>query len=174
MLLQTRIKHIITMKRIAFILNFVLLLLAAASCGSGASGDSVASYSKEIRVDDPVTIRLFDAFSLKDGDQALEVAKKAISVSPKVDFDVQVVDAQTLCIIPKEPLAYNTTYKVSADFGKMAGVSGGKQTFEVTTLAPVLLFDYSKLTGYSGIDDRYQIELVVTSPESLDGKYLES
>ena len=41
------------MKRIAFILNFVLLLLAAASCGSGASGDSVASYSKEIRVDDP-------------------------------------------------------------------------------------------------------------------------
>lgn len=173
MLLQTRIKHIITMKRIAFILSFALLLLAAASCGSGASGDSVASYSKEIRVDDPVTIRLFDAFSLKDGDQALEVAKKAISVSPKVDFDVQVVDAQTLCIIPKEPLAYNTTYKVSADFGKMAGVSGGRQTFEVTTLAPVLLFDYSKLTGYSGIDDRYQIELVVTSPESLDGQYLE-
>ena len=45
MLLQTRIKHIITMKRITFILSFALLLLAAASCGSGASGDSVASYS---------------------------------------------------------------------------------------------------------------------------------
>ena len=52
-------------------------------------------------------------------------------------------------------------------------LSGSASCGQLFTLAPVLLFDYSKLTGYSGIDDRYQIELVVTSPESLDGKYLD-
>ena len=161
------------MKRILLALSFVLALSAAASCG-GNEGDSIASYSREIRVDDPVTVRLFDAFALKDCDQALETARKAVAISPKVDFDIQIVDPQTLCIVPKEPLEYNTTYKVTADFGRMAGVPGGKQTFEVTTLAPVLLFDYSKLTGYPDIDDRYQVQLEVTSPESLDGKYLES
>ena len=161
------------MKRITFVLSFVLGVLAVAGCASNAA-DSIASYSKEIRIDDPVTVRLYDAFTMKESDAAIEAAKKAITVSPKVDFDVQVVDPQTLCIVPKQPLEYNTTYKVTADFGKIAGVSGGKQTFEIKTLAPVLLFDYSKLTGYPDIDDRYQVTLEVSSPESLDGKYLES
>ena len=161
------------MKRITFVLSFVLGVLAVAGCASNAA-DSIASYSKEIRIDDPVTVRLYDAFTMKESDAAIEAAKKAITVSPKVDFDVQVVDPQTLCIVPKQPLEYNTTYKVTADFGKIAGVSGGKQTFEIKTLAPVLLFDYSKLTGYPDIDDCYQVTLEVSSPESLDGKYLES
>ncbi|MBR5100794.1 MAG: alpha-2-macroglobulin [Bacteroidales bacterium] len=161
------------MKRIAFVLSFVLAVIATAGC-VGNAGDSVASYSKEIRIDDPVTVRVFDAFTLKTDDQALETARKAVSISPKVDFDVQIVDPQTLCIVPKQALEYNTTYKVTADFGKMAGVSGGKQTLEVTTLAPVLLFDYSKLTGYPDSEDRYQINVEITSPESLDAKYLES
>ncbi|MBQ6073624.1 MAG: alpha-2-macroglobulin [Bacteroidales bacterium] len=161
------------MKRTVLALSFIAALLAAVSCGA-PSGDSIASYSREIRVEDPVTVRLYDAFSMKDVDQAAAAAKKAVSISPKVDFDVQIVDQQTVCIIPKEPLDYNTTYKVTADFGKLAGVSGGKQTFEVKTLAPVLLFDYSKLTGYPGIDDKFQIDLELSSPEALDGKYLES
>ena len=160
------------MKRILLALSFVLIALAAVSCDVNP-GDCVASYSKEIRIDDPVTVRLFDSFALKDNDQTLEAARKALSISPKVDFDVQIVDPQTFCIIPRQSLEYNTTYKITADFSKF-GVSGGKQTFEVTTLAPVLLFDYSKLTGYPGIDDRYQIEMEVSSPEKLDDKYLES
>ncbi|MBR1538703.1 MAG: alpha-2-macroglobulin [Bacteroidales bacterium] len=84
------------------------------------------------------------------------------------------MDPQTLCIVPKGQLDYNTTYKVTADFGSIAGHSSGKQTFEVKTLAPVLLFDYSKLTGYSGVDDRYHVDVEISSPEVLDGKYLES
>ena len=136
------------MKKIRFALTLALSVLAVLSCGG--SGDSVADITREIRVDDPVTVRLFDAFNLKDGDQTVAAAKKAIAITPKVDFDVQVVDGQTVCLIPTEPLEYNTTYKVTADFGKLAGTSCGKRTYEVKTLAPVLLFDYSKLTGYSG------------------------
>lgn len=79
------------MKRIAFVLSFVLGVLAVAGCASNAA-DSIASYSKEIRIDDPVTVRLYDAFTIKESDAAIEAAKKAITVSPKVDFDVQVVD----------------------------------------------------------------------------------
>ena len=161
------------MKRILFALNFVLAALAVAACGGGA-GESVESYSREIRVDDPVTIRLFDGFSLKDPAQVAESPQKYISISPKADFDLQVVDPQTVCIVPKQPLDYNTPYKVTVDAGAMAGRSSEKQTLEVKTLAPVILLDYSKLTGVTGIDDRYQIEVEITSPESLDGKYLES
>ena len=161
------------MKKILFALSLVLPLALLFSCGGGA-GESVAEISREIRVDDPVTVRLFDAFTLKDGEQTVAAAKKAVSITPKVDFDVQIVDQQTLCIVPKEPLDYNTTYKVTADFGSIAGTSSGKQTFEVKTLAPVLLFDYSKLTGYEGMDDRYHVDVEITSPEVLDGKYLES
>ena len=161
------------MKRILIALNFVLAVLAVVACGGGA-GESVESYSREIRVDDPVTIRLFDGFSLKDPAQVAETPQKYVSISPKADFDVQVVDPQTLCIVPKQPLEYNTPYKVTVDAGAMAGHSSAKQTLEVKTLAPVILLDYSKLTGVAGIDDRYQIDVEITSPESLDGKYLES
>ena len=154
------------------VLGFMMTALAVLSC-EGNPGDSVASYSKEIKVDDPVTVRLFDSFSLQDNDQTLESARKAISISPKVDYDIQIVDPQTFCIIPRERLEYNTTYKVTADLGKL-GHGGKKQTFEVKTLAPILLFDYSKLTGYPGVDDRYQITMEVTSPDVLEDKYLES
>jgi uncharacterized protein YfaS (alpha-2-macroglobulin family) len=161
------------MKRFLLALSFALAGLAAISCATSGN-ESIASFSKEIRIDDPVTLHLFDAFSMKDNDQTLEAARKAVSITPKVDFDVQVVDPQTLCLIPTQPLEYNTTYKITADVGKIAGVSGGRQTVEVKTLAPILLFDYSKLTGYPDIDDRYQIELQITSPDVLDGKYMES
>ena len=161
------------MKRIAFVLSLALTMFAVLSCGGGGA-ESVASYSNEIRVDDPMTVRLFDTFALKDDDQTVAAAKKAITVTPKIDFDVQIVDPQTISLVPKQPLDYNTEYKVTADFGAVAGKSAGKKTYTVKTLAPVLLFDYSKLTGYPGVDDRYHIDLEVTSPEVLDAKYLES
>ena len=163
------------MKRITSFLSLALTLFALAACGGGNAGvESVADISREIRVDDPVTVHLYDAFSMKDSEQAAEAAKKAISISPKVDFEVQVVDPQTLCIVPVAPLDYNTTYKVTADFGAIGGSSVGKKTYEVKTLAPVLLFDYSKLTGYPDMENRYHIDLEVSSSEPLDGKYLES
>ena len=163
------------MKRITLALSLVLPLLAVLSCGGGSGvSESVSGISREIRVDDPVTIHLYDAYSLKDAEQAAAAAKKSVSISPKVDFEVQVMDPQTLCIVPKEPLDYNTTYKVTADFGAIAGKPAGKQTFEVKTLAPVILFDYSKLTGHPGVEDRFHVDVEISSPESLDGKYLES
>ena len=161
------------MRRITLALSFILSLALFASCGGG-SNESVADISREIRIDDPVTVRLFEAYTLKDSDQTVEAAKKAISISPKVDFNVQVVDGHTLCIVPTQPLEYNTTYKVTADFGAIAGSRTGRQTYEVTTLAPVILFDYSKLTCYEDIEGRYHIDLEITSPEVLDDKYLES
>ncbi len=160
------------MKRILLALSFVLALSAVAACG-GATGESVESYSREIRVGDPITVHLFDAYSIHSQLSA-DLAKKAVSISPKVDFDVQVVDESTLCIVPKEPLEYNTTYKVTGDYGVLAGRSGGRQTIEVKTLAPVILLEYSKLTGYPNIDDLFQIAVEISSPEKLDPKYLES
>ena len=44
------------MKRIAFVLSLVLTMFAVLSCG-GSGAESVASYSNEIRVDDPMTFR---------------------------------------------------------------------------------------------------------------------
>ena len=161
------------MKRILLALSLSVAVLSVIAC-TGTPGDSVESISREIRVDDPVTIHLYDSYAVKDVDQAAEAARKAISISPKVDFDVQVVDPRTLCIVPQQKLEYNTTYKVTADFSALSGRAAGKQTLEVKTLAPVILFDYSKLTGYPGIDDRFQIEVEISSPEALDSKYLES
>ena len=69
------------MKRIAFVLSLALTMFAVLSCGGGGA-ESVASYSNEIRVDDPMTFRLFDTFTMKDGTQAAEVARKAITISP--------------------------------------------------------------------------------------------
>ena len=159
------------MKRIAFVLSLVLMAFAAVSCGENGA-ESVASYSREIRVDDPMTFRLFDTYSIKDAGQAAEAARKAVSISPSVDFDVQVVDGQTLCLVPASPLEYNTTYKVTADFGKLGGSATGKHTYEVKTLAPVIRFEFSPLTS-SG-QDMYEVLLEVESSDPLDSKYLES
>ena len=159
------------MKRIAFVLSLVLTMFAVLSCG-GSGAESVASYSNEIRVDDPMTFRLFDTFSMKDAGQAAETARKAITISPKVDFDVQVIDGQTVCLTPKQPLEYNTSYKVTADFGKVAGHSTGSHTYEVKTLAPVVRFEFAPLSSVG--DDLYAVALHIESSDPLDGKYLES
>ena len=159
------------MKRITSVLSLALMMFAVLSCGGGGA-ESVASYSNEIRVDDPMTFRLFDTFTLKDAGQAAEAARKAVSVTPKVDFDVQVVDGQTLCLIPSQRLDYNTTYKVTADFGKVAGNSTGSHTYEVKTLAPVVRFEFSPLT--SAEEDLYQVALNIESSDPLEDKYLES
>ena len=90
------------MKKFTLALSLMLSLLAVCSCGGGSSASSsVAGISREIRVDDPVTVHLFDTFALKDDDQTVAAAKKAISITPKVDFDVQVVDPPTL---PEKPI----------------------------------------------------------------------
>ena len=161
------------MRHLSIALSFILAFAFLASC-EDTGKECVADISREIRIDDPVTVRLFEAFTLKDTDQTVQAAKKAVSISPKVDFNVQIVDAHTLCIVPQQPLEYNTTYKITADFGAIAGSRCGRKTYEVTTLAPVILFDYSKLTCYEDIEGRYHIDLEVTSPEKLDDKYLES
>ena len=160
------------MKKISFILGLALLLAALSSC-SRTAGESVADYSREIRINDPVSFVLFDGLTLKDSDKNLEAARKAISVSPKVDFDLQVMDAQTLCLIPREPLEYNSSYRVTADFGALAGAPSGKKSYEVKTLPPVIQYSWSRISC-SGEDERYHVDLEVNSPEVLDGKYLES
>ena len=53
------------MKRIALVLSLALTVFAVLSCG-GSDVESVASFSNEIRVDDPMTFRLFDSFTLQD------------------------------------------------------------------------------------------------------------
>ena len=98
------------MKRIAFVLSLALTMFAVLSCG-GSGAESVASFSNEIRVDDPMTFRLFDTFTLKDAGQTVDAVRKAVSITPKVDFDVQVVDGQTLCLVPSQRLDYNTTFE---------------------------------------------------------------
>ena len=159
------------MKRIAFVLSLALSMFAVLSCGENGA-ESVASFSNEIRVDDPMTFRLFDTYTLKDASQAAEAARKAVSITPKVDFEVQVVDGQTICLTPKQPLEYNTTYKVTADFGKVAGNATGSHTYEVKTLAPVVRFEFGPLT--SADQDIYQVSLNIESSDPLDDKYLES
>ena len=87
-------KNFIDMKRLFLALGLCLLSGLFFSC-TEKGNDSVASFSKEIRADDPVTIRLYDTYTLADDAQTVEAARKAISISPHVDFDVQVVDGQT-------------------------------------------------------------------------------
>ncbi|MCR5709331.1 MAG: alpha-2-macroglobulin [Bacteroidales bacterium] len=159
------------MKRLFLALGLCLLSGLFFSC-TQTGNDSVAGFSKEIRADDPVTIRLYDTYNLNDDAQTVEAARKAISVSPHFDFDVQVVDGQTLCLYPSQRLDYNTTYKVTADFGKLAGNSTGKRTYAVNTLAPVIRFEFSPLM--SDGQDRYKVELEIESSDPLEDKYLES
>ena len=161
------------MKKIFFVLLWGASLFGLCACVGGSTRESVSDYSREIRVDDPMTFRLFDSYRLNDDDRTVAAAKKAISVSPGFEFDVRIVDPQTLSLVPRQPLAFNNDYKVTADFGAMAGQPAGRKTYTVRTLAPVLQFSYSKLTAYPGEDDRYHIDVALTSTDTLDAKYLE-
>lgn len=160
------------MKRILLILPLFALLFAAVSCTESKGGDSsVSSFSKEIRVEDPIAVSLA-AGSIQSTAESAEAVKKAVKISPAIDFDVDIVDGQTICLYPKQKLDYNTVYKVTANFGRLAGVKGRNETLEVKTLAPVLLFDFSTLnvTG----EDVYGVQVDITSSDILDSKYLES
>ena len=65
------------MKRITSFLSLALALLAFTACGGGgAAVESVADISREIRVDDPLTVRLFDTFNLKDDELTVAAARK--------------------------------------------------------------------------------------------------
>lgn len=160
------------MKRILSILAFSALFAAAVSCSVAQGGDSaLASFSKEVRVDDPISFTLA-AGTLDSSTGDLDAVKKAVKITPSVDFDVDVVDGQTICIYPKQKLDYNTAYKVSANFGRLAGVKGKTETVEVKTLAPVILFDFSPLCVEG--EDNYKVQVEISSSDVLDGKYLES
>lgn len=162
------------MKRIVVFLLAAVLPLIAVSCASEAGDGSVASYSQEIKTTDPITFNLYDAISLKATDETAAALKKYISISPNVDFDVEVAGPQTVILTPKTPLEYNTSYKVSANFAKAGGASGSKGVYQVHTLAPIIMYNFSQLKVDLDKADRFSVIVEITSQDELDAKYLES
>lgn len=162
------------MNRINVFLLAAALSLLAVSCASNAGDNTVASYSEEIKNTDPITFNLYDAISFKATDETKAVLKQHITISPAVDFDVEVAGPQMVILKPKAPLAYNTTYRVTANFGKAAGVSDGKGEFNVHTLAPIIVYNFSQLKVDKEKSDHYSVLVGISSQDVLDGKYLES
>lgn len=160
------------MKRIFSICTVLaLMLFTAVSCSLSQGGkDYAAEVSTEIKADDVITIRLGEDVP----ESAVARLKDNISISPKVDFTVDLIDGQCICINPKEKLEYNATYKVSANVGKIMGEKSKVCNYQVSTLPPMIIFDFGKLTLAQDKDDLFYIEVGLTSSEPLDEKYLEN
>ena len=161
------------MKRV---LNLLLVALAALPLFWACSSTDDARYdvSTEIKVDDPIVIRLDAAKPVEDFSKAAQVAAKVISISPKVPFDVDFTDGQTMCIYPRERLQYNTTYKVTANVAKIQGAPGVPFSFEVSTLPPQVTVVYGPLVANQDVEGQYSIEVTFVSSDPLEEKYLET
>ena len=144
------------------------------SCGTSGNQITGVEVSSEIRSDDPVIIRLETPITGVSHADISAVARKAVSFSPKIAFDAEMTDAQTLCLYPREKLPYGSKYKVTVNPAPLNGVKG-KYVTEVQTLFPTVLIDFGQLkmsdVERGGI---YCVTLSFSSSEALDGKYLES
>ena len=161
------------MKRIASVLLSLLLSLMAVSCLEQADGGAVASYSGEIRASDPITFTLSDEFAIKDLQKAEQFLRKNIKITPQVPFDVLVTDSRTVVVTPMEALAYNTYYKLTANFAKAAGCGGQKSVCRLHTLAPVVAYNFGQLKVDPKKPDVYSLTAEITSKDPLEDKYLE-
>lgn len=149
---------------------YAIALIPFVSC-SGSSETGYLDVSKEIKADDPIVIRAADGVVFDINMDSGTVAK-ALSISPQVEFETGFTDERTLCIYPKEKLAYNTSYKVSANKSKLFGVKGGSETFSVRTLAPVVEVKCGHLDVAS--DNTFSLTVTFISSDELDSQYLES
>ncbi|MBO4570295.1 MAG: alpha-2-macroglobulin [Bacteroidales bacterium] len=160
------------MRKVIFAALLAIVLPIFTFCGTSGGSASIAQCPSEIRADDPVVIRFNSPLVEKSNSALAELAKSAITVSPGVDFDAEVVDIQTICLYPKEKLEYNATYKVTVNAAKLTGEKG-KETFEVHTLAPVLVFDFGQLKADPENEGIYSLQVGFDSSEPLDPKYVE-
>lgn len=160
------------MKKVIFAALLTALLPMLTFCGTSGGQTEGIECSSEIRADDPLTIRFASPFVEKSNAELAAIAKSAVTISPKVDFDAEIVDVQTLCIYPRQPLDYNTAYKVTVNGAKLTG-KPGKGTYEVQTLAPVIIFDFGQLKADPDKEGIYSLEVGLESSDPLDAKYLE-
>ncbi len=161
------------MKKVIFAVLMTALLPILTFCGtSGNSADGI-DCSSEIRADDPVIIRFPAPFVEKSNAELATLAKSAVTITPKVDFEAEIVDVQTLCLYPSEPLEYNSIYKVTVNSAKLTGHKG-KGSYELHTLAPVIIFDFGQLKADPEKEGVFSLEVGFESSDPLDAKYLES
>ena len=150
-------------------------LLIISSCGGNNAPqinyDDI-EYPSQIRVTDPITIRVSDSLSFKGMEEKLS---KTISVSPKFDYKIEILNSNTISIKPLKPLAYKTTYKVSFDMGKLFGssVSSGVKNLQISTITPAFKYTEDKLSVYPGKEDVYYITGSVQTSDYVESKYIE-
>lgn len=162
-------------KLISIVKASVLVFLASvtASCNlvqKQAATSDAFEYPAEVRANDPITFRLADTVSFKG---TAEMIAKNISITPKVGFDVQMLNSQTVSLIHKEPLAYNASYKVSVNLGKVSNAKLGTKSFKVKTLNPVFNYSCGKLSMYKDKEDQYYIKGSVETSEPIDSALIQ-
>jgi len=144
-----------------------------ASCSASPEGFKVETPG-QIRVDDPIVVKVSEGFSFKDWQSGEKEVALKVKISPKVEFDVEFTDARTLCIYPRKRLEYNASYKVSLPAARLCGTRGGNSSFEVKTLAPFVRIAFGPLTCEPGTEDTFSMDVELSSDDPLDADYVKS
>lgn len=161
------------MRKILAAALIAAILPLLVSCGTSASQISGIEIASEMRSDDPLVIHFQDPITGISHANVAAAAQKAVSFSPKIAFDAEMTDANTLCIYPKEKLPYGKTYKVTVTPAPLNGAEGRYVT-EVRTLFPTVLVDFGQIMVSDAEQaGDYNVTVRFSSSETLDAKYLE-
>lgn len=162
------------MTRVYKFFVFVLFLALAISCDQQSSDQGInMDVSSQIRVQEPITIRISEPFSFKAKEDYESVIKRNISISPKVEYDLEVMNGQTICLRPKAPLDFNSKYTVSIKIGKITGTGNSSQSLEIETLAPFITYKDGTLEADPAVDDRFSLSGSITLSEQIPAEVVE-
>lgn len=162
------------MKRVCLLSAFVLFMALFVSCNQPSTDSGIkVDVSTEIKVDEPITIRISEPFTFKAKDNYESVIKRNIAISPKVDYTLEVMNAQTICLRPTAPLPYNTPYKLEVKIGKIADAGSQSNEFEVRTLAPVFTYKEGTLEVDPQNDEKYTISGSIELSDPVKGEEIE-
>lgn len=162
------------MKRLFLLATVIATISVVASCNQIATnGDYKLEVSEQVKIDEPIMMRLGDTLSFKESSNQEAAIKKNVSFSPKIDFDVEVLNSQTALIHPKSPLKYKTTYKMGVNVGKIIGAKSSKKSYSISVVSPVLRYTDGKLSILPD-EENFFIEGTIESSDPIDGKYIEA
>lgn len=163
------------MKYKILLFAFILSFLTVISCEQSDSGKEYGlQVSNLVKIDEPITITIGDSLSFRTNDNPESLIKKNIKITPKVDFSVEVMNSQTICLRPQKPLDYKTAYKLSLNIGKITGSGSDVRDIEIKTLSPILKYNDGTLTVCADKEDQYYLAGSIDINEPVDPKYIES
>lgn len=162
------------MKRLFLGAIIIAAISLFASCTQATNDvDYRLNVSEQIKINEPIILQLVDTLSFKVSSNPETTIRKNVQFTPDIDFDVEMLNSQTIALRPQKALEYKSSYKMKVDVGKLLGEKSSTSAYNISVISPIIRYFDGTLSLRSE-GEVFFIEGIIQSSDPLDNKYVES